>query len=75
MGARGEAPTPSHGRQGSDWDVDLHGDKLLFGSIRPIINHSLMINVSSWSVSLWQQDVNEPYSALTFQAYVLSLSL
>lgn len=33
-------------------DVDLHGDKLLPGLAESIIDHRLMINVSSSSLSL-----------------------
>lgn len=56
-------------------DVDLHGDKLLLRSIRPIIDHTLMINVSSSSLSLLQRVTLMSPGAPIVLAYMYSDSL
>lgn len=75
IGACGEAVTPSPGSLVSCRDVELHGDKLLFRSIRPIIDHSLMINVPSLSVSLLQRVTLMSFGAPIISAYMYSHSL
>ena len=55
-------------------DVDPHGDKLLFRSIRPIIDCPLMINVSSLSVSLLQRVTLMSLGAPIIPAYSRSLT-
>ena len=75
IGACGEAVTPSPGSWVSCRDVDLHGDKLLFRSIQPIIDRLLMINVSSVSVSLLQLVTLMSPGAPIIPAYIYPHSL